>query len=61
MNMYMCMKINYINIKLNSPRARNRFNQVVEVKRFEVCSDVEKCDEFKNQTLKKIGWYIKML
>ena len=37
----------------NSPRARNRFNQVVEAERFEA--------EFKNQTLKKVGWYTKML
>ena len=26
-----------------------------------MCSDVEKCAEFKNQTLKKIGWYTKVL
>ena len=26
-----------------------------------VCSHVEKCAEFKNQTLKKIGWYTKVL
>ena len=45
----------------DSPRARNRFNQVVEAKRFEVCSYVEQCAEFKNQTLKKIGWYTKVL
>ena len=44
-----------------SPRARNRFNQVVEAKRLKVCSYVEKCAKFKNQTLKKIGWYTKVL
>ena len=37
----------------NSPRARNRFNQVVEAKRFEGVFYVEKCAQFKNQTLKK--------
>ena len=26
-----------------------------------VCSYVEKCAEFKNQTLKKIGWHTKVL
>ena len=26
-----------------------------------VCSYVEKCTEFKSQTLKKIGWYTKVL
>ena len=38
-----------------SPKARNRFNQVVEAKSLKVCSYEEKCAEFKNQTLKKIG------
>ena len=45
----------------SSPRARNRFNQVDEAKRLKVCSNAEKCAEFKNQTLKKIGRYIKVL
>ena len=40
-----------------SPRARNRFNQVVEGNG----SYVEKCAESKNQTLKRIGWYTKVL
>ena len=30
-------------------------------KGLKVCSYVEKCAEFKNQTLKKIGWYTKVL
>ena len=30
-------------------------------KGMKVCSYVEKCAEFKNQTLKKIGWYTKVL
>ena len=30
-------------------------------KGLKVCSYVEKCAELKNQTLKKIGWYTKML
>ena len=30
-------------------------------KGLKVCSYVEKYAEFKNQTLKKIGWYTKML
>ena len=40
-----------------SPRARNRLRP----KGLKVCSYVEKCAEFKNQTLKKIGWYTKVL
>ena len=44
-----------------SPRAHNRFNQVVEAKGLKVCSYEEKCAESKNQTLKKIGWYTKVL
>ena len=42
-----------------SPRARNRFR--LRQKGLKVCSYVEKCAEFKNQTLKKIGWYTKVL
>ena len=30
-------------------------------KGLKVCSDAEKCAKFKNQTLKKIGWYTKVL
>ena len=30
-------------------------------KGLKVCSYVEKCAEFKNQTLEKIGWYTKVL
>ena len=30
-------------------------------KGLKVCSYVEKCAEFKNQTLKNIGWYTKVL
>ena len=30
-------------------------------KGLKVCSYVEKCVKFKNQTLKKIGWYTKVL
>ena len=30
-------------------------------KGLKVCSYVEKCAKFKNQTLKKIGWYTKVL
>ena len=30
-------------------------------KSLKVCSYVEKCAEFTNQTLKKIGWYTKVL
>ena len=30
-------------------------------KGLKVCSYVEKCAEFQNQTLKNIGWYTKML
>ena len=30
-------------------------------KGLKVCSYVEKCAEFKNQTHKKIGWYTKVL
>ena len=30
-------------------------------KGLKVCSYVEKCAEFKNQTLKKISWYTKVL
>ena len=30
-------------------------------KGLKVCSYVEKCAEFKNQTLKEIGWYTKVL
>ena len=30
-------------------------------KGLQVCSYVEKCAEFKNQTLTKIGWYTKVL
>ena len=44
-----------------SPRATNTFNKVAEAKGLKVCSYVEKYAEFKNQTLKKIGWYTKML
>ena len=43
----------------HSPRTRNRFNQVVEVKGLMVCSYVEKCAEFKNQTLEKNGLVLK--
>ena len=32
----------------NSPRARNRFNQVVEAKSLKVCSYENKCTEFTN-------------
>ena len=36
-----------------SPRARNRFNQVVVAKRFEGVFLCRKCADFKNHTLKK--------
>ena len=44
-----------------SPRANCRFNHVVEAKRFEVCSYVEKYAEFENQTLINIRWYTNCL
>ena len=37
------------------------FNQVVESKMFEGLFYVEKCAEFKNQTLQKFGWYTTVL
>ena len=43
------------------PQARNRFNQVVEAKMLEGLFYVEKCVEFKNQTLQKFGWYTTVL
>ena len=33
----------------------------LRLKGLKKCSYVEKCAEFKNQTLKKIGWYTKVL
>ena len=34
---------------------------MVEAKGLKVCSYIEKCVKFKNETLKKIGWYTKKL
>ena len=45
----------------DSPRACNRFNQVVEAKRFEGVFLCKMSAELKNQTLKTIGWYTKVL
>ena len=50
-----------LRVSLCRPRARNRFNQVVEAKRFEGVFLCRKCAEFKNQTITKIGWYTKVL
>ena len=54
-------KFRIISHECSSQGASNTFNQVAEAKRFEGVSYVEKYAEFKNQTLKKIGWYTKML
>ena len=38
-----------------SPRIRNRFIKWLRPKGLKMCSYVEKCTEFKNQTLKKLA------